>query len=106
MDGSIAAFEDHMAGLRERVVAATNARYNPLYWEKSRSELGAIGAVKKLLSSYDGEPQEGLYKLWEFGVLRLSVEREILKPEYSELFTDSELEEARKRLTDLDFTDF
>ena len=106
MDEGVAAFEDHMAGLRSRVYAATNERYNPTYWEISRSALGAVDSIKKLLSSYEGEPQEGLYKLWEFGVLHLSVEREILKPEYSQFFTDAELTEARQRLTDLDFTAF
>lgn len=106
MDQVLSAFEDHMAGLRARVYEATNRRYNPTYWEMSRSAIGAVEAVKKLLSSYEGEPQEGLYKLWEFGVLHLSVEREILKPEYSKFFTDAELTEARQRLTELDFTAF
>ena len=106
MDKDVSAFEAHMAGLRTRVYDATRGKYNPTYWEMSRSALGAVDAVKKLLSSYEGEPQEGLYKLWEFDVLHLSVERQTLRPEYSELFTDSELEEARQRLTDLNFTDF
>ena len=106
MDKDIAAFENHMADLRARVYEATNKAYNPTYWERLSSALGAIGAAKQLLSSYEGEPQEGLYNLWEFKLLRLSVDREILKPEYSKLFTEIELNEARQRLTALNFTDF
>jgi hypothetical protein len=105
MDKDVTAFEAHMARLSDRVSQATNGRYYPNYWEQSRSEVGAVKAAKNLLAASD-KPQDGLYKLWEFGILHLSVERELLKPEYSELFTDSELEEARKRLTDLDFTGF
>jgi hypothetical protein len=97
-DKKLKEFEDRMHGLQERVVAFTNRRYNPEWWADLLERYAAVDAIKKLLS----EPvQYGFGKLWEYQALHLSVEHEILNPEYQGFFTESELSEARKRLDDM-----
>lgn len=60
-------------------------------------ELGGVAAAKKLLSS--SEMQSGLFELFECGRLDLTVETLVLKDEYRELFTPTELAEAERRLS-------
>ena len=91
-------FEDRMHGLQERVVAFTNAKYNPIWWADLLESYSPVDAIKKLLS----EPlQLGFGSLWEHQALHLSVEHEILNPKYQGFFTESELSEARKRLDEV-----
>ena len=104
------AFEQHMEGLQKRVYDFTDKRYNPTWWEQSRAARGALEAARKLLSADSSdeyqEAQTGFFRLWELKALHLSVEREILKPEYSDLFTEAEKAEARRRLTEVGCTGF
>jgi len=48
--------------------------------------------------------QTGLLRLWQQDRLDLSVEALALRPEFTTLFTSEELEAARERLSDLDFS--
>jgi len=59
-------------------------------------ERGGLPAAKKLLST--SEMQSGLFELFECGRLDLTVEALVLRDEYRELFTASELAEAKRRL--------
>lgn len=76
--------------------------YNPTYFRRMLSDLGGVGTAKLLL-----EPRRssayGFERLWELGQLERSLEFAVLLPWFSELFTDDELEEARRRLVLLDF---
>ena len=62
---------------------------------------GGVMAAKKLLSS--NRYSEGLTRLWEEGRLDISMEAAVLEPEWSSLFSDDELETARKRLSELGY---
>lgn len=77
--------------------------YNPTYFRRMLGELGGVGTAKLLL-----EPQRsnayGFERLWELGQLERSLEFAVLLPWFAELFTDQELEEARRRLVLLDFS--
>jgi transposase-like protein len=63
---------------------------------------GGVGAARWLLAK-EGV-QEGLTKLWELGLLEHSTEAIMLQERFRPLFTESELQEARRRLESLGFT--
>lgn len=65
------------------------------------SEHGGADAARKLLQGQDSS--DGFTKLWENGLLKLSVEANVLLPWFQELFTDSEIKTAKRRLGDADF---
>jgi hypothetical protein len=67
------------------------------------SEEGGVLAAKRLISKDGGT--DGFTVLWENHRLDLSVEALVLKPEYSDLFTDQEKEICRKRLSDAGYFD-
>jgi len=58
---------------------------------------GGVGAARKLLA--DKEVSDGFLKLRKAGRLDLSIEYEVLRPKFFELFTDVERQTARQRLT-------
>ncbi len=57
---------------------------------------GGVAAAKQLISKPGGT--DGFTTLWEHGRLDLSIEAHVIKPEYSELFTEEELKMCRERL--------
>jgi hypothetical protein len=60
------------------------------------SDLGTVEAVKRLM--HRSKPPDGFVTLWEKNRLDLSMENIIQEPEWKDLFTKEELEEAKKRL--------
>lgn len=63
---------------------------------------GAVNTAKKLLATKE-YVQEGIITLWELGRLDLSMEAGVIKSEYKELFTEQEISEASRRLTELGY---
>jgi hypothetical protein len=76
--------------------------YNPTYFRRMLADLGGVGTAKLLLEPHRSSAY-GFERLWELGQLERSLEFAVLLPWFSELFTDDELEEARRRLVLLDF---
>lgn len=73
--------------------------YNAHLFRQMLEDYGALGTAEKLLASED--LPYGLTKLWELGMLHLSVEALVLKPAYKAphaLFTAQQREIARRRL--------
>lgn len=62
---------------------------------------GGLHTAHVLLAT--DEPSDGFEKLWECGRLDLTVENLVLNPMYRELFSESELEVAKQRLSALGF---
>lgn len=62
---------------------------------------GGVGAAHLLLQTPN--VSAGFTTLWEANMLGHSVEALVLKPEYRPLFSDEELETARRRLIDYGF---
>lgn len=87
-----------MRGIEE----AKSLGYNATFFIRMVREFGALETAHKLLKSANA--QEGLTSLWELGRLDLSLENQVLKPQYRLLFSRDELAEARKRLRSLGFT--
>lgn len=71
------------------------------YFLQMLDEHGGVETAKRLLRA--DQPQTGLYKLWELKLLDSSTEALVLKEHYRLLFTDAEIAEARRRLTELGY---
>jgi hypothetical protein len=63
-------------------------------------ELGGVGAVRRLMTTYATQPSEGYTKLWEAGRLDLSFEALMVTPRFAPLFEEHELQWALQRLAD------
>ena len=91
-------FEHALRGTYE----AGKARgYIASYFEQMLNQHGGVETAKRLL--VDSEPQTGLYRLWELGLLKDSMEAVVLQDRFRSLFTDDEIAEAYKRLDELDY---
>ena len=81
--------------------ADSECSYRPTYFLGMVDQHGGVLAAKKLLHS--SKHSKGLTRLWKLGRLDLSMEALVLKCPWKTLFTEAELQSARKRLTELDF---
>jgi hypothetical protein len=75
--------------------------YYPTYFMQVLHKHGGVGTAKRLLAKQ--EPQTGLMKLYELGLLDSSMEAYVIKERYQPLFTEEEIAEARRRLEDLGY---
>jgi hypothetical protein len=90
-------FHDEMLDIYRR--AKTECSYNAARFLHMVSESGGLNAARSLLAAPG--VSDGFVALWKCGRLDLTVEALVLKSEWRELFTDTELAVARKRLKDL-----
>ena len=88
-------FHQAMLGIDD---AAAKHGYHPTYFLRMIHELGGLAAAKRLLSS--SQHQSGLTRLWELDLLENSMEALVLEKRWQGLFSDDELREARRRLTE------
>jgi hypothetical protein len=72
--------------------------YRAIYFKRMVDEDGGVAAARHLLGGKREDYAEGFTTLWEAGRLELSVEFFALLPEYSPLFEEHELVNARWRL--------
>lgn len=70
--------------------------YNATRFLQMVSNEGGLKTARKLLAT--AEPSDGFTELWRNHRLDLTMESLVLKPKYRSLFTDQEIEIARKRL--------
>lgn len=96
--------EDELTNALRGTIEAGRARgYVPAYFIRMLDEYRGRETAKRLLAS--SAPQEGLYKLWDLGLLGDSMEAVVLQERFRTLFTKEELAEARKRLEELGYFD-
>ncbi|OGR26583.1 MAG: hypothetical protein A2139_06465 [Desulfobacca sp. RBG_16_60_12] len=76
--------------------------YYASYFKLMLDQYGGAEAAKRLLAA--PKAQQGLFRLWELDHLANSVEAHVVRPEYQPLFTEAEIEEARRRLKQLGYT--
>ena len=76
-------------------------RYKPTAFERMLGEHGAVETAHRILATY--KYQDGFRRLWQLRRLDLSLECHVLKPRFSALFSPKELDEARKRLKQLNY---
>lgn len=75
--------------------------YRPTAFETMLGDDGGVETAHRLLATF--KYQDGFRRLWELGRLDLSLECHVLRPRYRALFSNDELAEARKRLSQLDY---
>ena len=75
--------------------------YKPIAFEVMLGDVGAVATPHELLATF--KYQDGFRRLWELGRLDLSLECHVLKPRFRGLFAPEELDEARKRLRQLNY---
>ncbi len=75
--------------------------YNPTYFLGMVRELGGVTAAKRLLRGSD--ISDGLTRLWKEERLDISKEAVVLQESWNSLFTNAELNQARRRLEELDY---
>lgn len=63
---------------------------------------GPLRAAKMLINM--DEPSDGFIQLWELKRLDISVEARAMRPEFRDLFSDSELGVCRRRLAAYEWT--
>lgn len=94
------AFHDAMIGIYQD--AKSLAGYNATRFLSMVSESGGLETARTLLHA--SNVSDGYTALWERGHLDLTVEAEILNPQWHSLFTSEEREIARKRLSEYGYT--
>ena len=85
----------HGAMLNIYRIAKRDLSYNATRFHQMVEDQGGLRAAKQLLAS---PPSEGFSTLWEKGRLDLSMEAHVIKPEFRELFSESEVRLAEERL--------
>jgi hypothetical protein len=93
-DTAVLAFERAMRQVYQRAVGEVG--YTPVRFAQMLSTLGGVETARNLLRS--SSQSEGFTKLWEAGRLDLTVEYQVLVPDHQALFTEEEIETARRRL--------
>ena len=92
-------FHDEMLEIYRR--AKSECRYNAARFLQMVSESGGLNAARTLLAA--STVSDGFSALWQSGRLDLTVEALVIRPPWNTLFTQYELEVARKRLADLGY---
>ena len=95
-------FHEEMLGIYDR--AKRECQYNATRFLQMVSQEGGLQAAHTLLATSD--VSDGFTTLWRKDRLDLSVEALILRSQWRSLFSEAELERARKRLAavNYDFT--
>jgi hypothetical protein len=75
--------------------------YYPTYFMQMLNDYGGVETAKRLLAKV--EIQTGLMRLYELGLLDSSMEAYVIKEHYQPLFTEQEIQEARRRLVELNY---
>lgn len=86
----------HQAMLDVYHNALSECNYRATIFFRMVNETGGLKAARQLL--WKDEASSGFAKLWECNRLDLTVEAQILSPEFAPPFTDREREIARDRL--------
>lgn len=75
--------------------------YYPTYFLRMLHQYGGVVTAKRLLSK--PEIQSGLMRLYDLDLLGSSMEAYVIKDRYQSLFTEDEIQEAHRRLDELEY---
>lgn len=78
--------------------ARVEVGYNATYFLRMLTEHGPLGTARRLITS--SQPSTGFTELWRHQRLDLTVEAQVLRPEFIDLFSDEEREACRRRLNE------
>jgi hypothetical protein len=100
MDESVSKLFDD--SLLETTRECVRLGYTPSEFIRMIHQRGGVNASRSLL--HNSGVSSGFTRLWELGRMDLTVEAQILRPEWRALFTDEERRIARERLREYRFT--
>lgn len=83
--------------------ALYKCKYRATRFIQMVQDYGGVQAAKKLL--HTPGYQYGFTELWQCGHLDITMEALVIQPEYAELFTEEEIQIARKRLEECGYFD-
>jgi hypothetical protein len=90
--------DDFAKAMREVYLRAkSEAGYNATAFLRMLSEHGPIETARRLITS--SQPSEGFTRLWERHRLDLTVEAQVIRPEFESLFTEEERQACHTRLS-------
>lgn len=92
-------FHHAMVGVYEN---AREHDYFATYFKGMLDRYGGLETAHRLLAKK--EIQAGLMKLWELGLLDQSMEALVIQERFGPLFTPAEIQEAQRRLAELDYS--
>lgn len=88
--------EFHYAMIEDFEKVGKQTGYWPHYWLRLVRKIGGVEAAKQVLSH--DEVSDGFLQLRRLGRLDLTLERDILRPKFEELFSEELKATARARL--------
>ncbi len=91
-------FNQHLHQIGE---ATKKYNYNPTYFLRMLNEHGGVETAKRLLQKSGA--QQGLFTLWQLGLLNESVEAAVIDKRFQSLFSKEEIAEASRRLEELGY---
>lgn len=91
----------HQAMLDIYMTAKEECHYNATRFLQMVSETGGLATARVLLTKE--VPSDGFTALWDCGRLDLSVEANVLRPEFAALFTKDEKRTATLRLEEIGY---
>lgn len=101
MDNSTSLAKSFYAAILTTYEEGVKRGYTPTQFLQMLYQHGGVETAKRLLAA--SEPQTGLYRLWELGLLKDSMEAHVIQEKYHPLFTGEEIHEARRRLDELGY---
>lgn len=82
--------------------ASSEAGYNASYFRSMLAQLGPLEAARKLLAA--PAVSDGFAALWERKRMDLTVEAIVVDPQFSDLFSEHQIDVARRRLEQFGYT--
>jgi hypothetical protein len=93
--------QEFQAGMINVWETAAQRGYHATYFKQMLDQYGGVQAAKRLLAGANA--QSGLFKLYELGLLAYSAEALVIQERFAPLFSQAEIQEARRRLEELHY---
>jgi hypothetical protein len=94
--------QEFTEALEGTIEAAKKRKYVPSYFIQMLNDYGGVETARRLLAK--SEPQTGLQRLWELGLLHESMEAVVWdNKQFHVFFTPEEISEAYRRLEELEY---
>ncbi len=93
--------DEFQRGMIQVYEVAKDHGYVPSYFKQMLDQYKGVETAKRLLATR--EIQYGFTKLWEMKLLDHTVEALVIQERFQPLFTQEEIQEAHRRLEELDY---
>ena len=93
--------DEFQAGMRNVYETAVQRGCHATFFKEMLDRHGGVPAARRLLATTN--VQSGLFELWKLGLLAHSAEALVIQDRFRPLFTEAEVQEAHRRLEDMDY---